>query len=80
MDSSFDDGRCESEHLDIVVGTEHDAIARLMQFALAKAQTLAPARGYRITQDGTRLVVSSVEPGPGRTYHREYRFTAARIW
>ena len=66
------------EYLDIVTGTEQDAIDRLLEIATRRAKDLVrPSKGYRIIQEGTSVVVTQIEYHWG--YLPEYRFTAARI-
>jgi len=65
--------------LEVVTGTEHDAMTRLMDHALQEASTIKPSKGYQIAQEGTTLIVTPVKPNWGAIYPRDRRFTAVRI-
>lgn len=68
-----------SRELEVVVGTEQQAMARLMELALEMAKTIKPSKGYKIAQDGTTLIVSPAKLDWGQPLLPDTRFTAVRI-
>ncbi|MCL2467961.1 MAG: hypothetical protein FWF02_09785 [Micrococcales bacterium] len=61
------------------MGTEQQAMARLMELALEMAKTIKPSKGYKIAQDGTTLIVSPAKLDWGQPLLPDTRFTAVRI-